>query len=112
METHQLQYFYSTSSFSGLLSLYIMKLSYDKRKGFDKKDLTSQLKILSEPYFHGFIVACAAMKILSYNSTKPDILTSSFIDPLVHSTIEEEIEKKAQTELWKLEFEQIKKYFI
>ena len=114
MNQQQLQHFYSMVSFSGLLSVYAMKLSYDNRMGFDKDDFCENLTLLPEPYFHGFIVACSALGIIDYNTTKNVIFTTTHIDPLLNSTILEEIKKTLtgrDEKNWNEEFKLVEKYF-
>jgi len=111
MNDKQLEYFYSMVSFAGLLSLYTFKLSFDKKVAFDKNDLTAELSILPEPYFHGFIVACSAMNIVGYNF-KNSIFTVVYLDPMILSTLEDQVKKSAKKEkYWEEELEKVIKYF-
>lgn len=111
MDSKQLQHFYSMVSFSGLLSLYAMKLSFERQTAFDRLDLATNVAVLPEGYFHGFIVACSAMDILSYN-LKKTIVTVVSVDSLILKTIEEEMRKQIKKEkYWEDQLNILIKYF-
>lgn len=111
MNNEQLEYFYGTVSFAGLISLYAFKLSLNRNMAFDKNDFTEKIDLLPDAYFHGFIVACSSMNILSYNFKKT-IFTVTKLDPLLDQTLEEQISKSSKKEkYWEEQLELVREYF-
>lgn len=107
----QLNRFFDLCSFSGLKALYAIKLSFDKKIAFDRNDFTKEAFIQSGDYFYGFIVACSAVELFSYNK-KNEVITITSIDPLLSSKIESAAKKRATKTLsWADEISKIEKYF-
>ena len=107
----QINNFFSNTSFAGLLSLYVMKLSLEKKTAFDRNDFSKHVKIVPSDYLYGFIVACSSFEMLSYNNKGP-IITVLSMNPIVQSKILPELNRMAENEEnWKNYIQEIVKYF-
>lgn len=107
----QINNFFSSTSFAGLLSLYTMKLSLEKKTAFDRNDFSKHVKIVPSDYLYGFIVACSSFEILDFNN-KGSIITVVSINSIVESRILSELNRMAENQdSWKSYIEEVTKYF-
>jgi hypothetical protein len=111
MTQEELNKFYTKVSFSGILILYALKLSLEKKIAFDRDHYADTIQAGSSDYFFGFIVACTSFDIVRYNS-KEKVITVTYLDPLISQTIKLKAEEMSQnSKHWKEWLERIPKYF-
>lgn len=111
MTQNELNDFYSKVSFSGLLILFAFKLSLEKSIAFDRDDLGKAVQVINPDYLLGFIVACTSFNIIKYN-IKGKVITVTFIDPLIASTIEGKIMQMSHgNEFWSKWHVNLTEYF-
>lgn len=84
--------FLSKSSFAGLLTLYFIKLKFDKKQAFDKSDFEP---INEGGYSYGYFVATSAFGILSYTKNK-EIINIIELDSYFSEQIKNVIISKAE----------------
>lgn len=107
----QLDRFFSLCSIGGLLTIYAIKVSYEKKAAFDLHNLTKEAFPLSSDYFYGYMIACAAMELFTHN-TKNNVTTVLSIDPLVSENVKEALQKRiAVLESLKNAIDKVDKYF-
>lgn len=111
--------FLDISSFEGLKVLYALSIAKKKKIAFDFEKMTNELKWYSEgAYHHGFLVACAAMRLVDYSSHK-DIFNVVRINELLEKEIEAKIIQSAEKHdkerfeepKWREEVKKVEKYF-
>jgi hypothetical protein len=107
----QLNVFYEKCSFAGLLTIYSMKLSFDKKLAFNRNDLTKSGFGASSDYFYAFAVACTSFGFFTYNF-KNDVITVTSIEEIVSTSIESVVLKRTSTNAAFQPFvNHVKKYF-
>lgn len=111
MNEQQAEYFFRISSFAGLKAIYSLKLSFEKQTAFDRVEFCKIAFLASPDYFFGFIIACAAFGVVSFNH-KNQIITVTFIDPILSRDIEVKLKEKAkESPEWLKDIESIETYF-
>lgn len=58
------------SSISGMGVLLAIKLSFENSIVFDLEDFSSKAEVSDNSYLHGFLVACTAVKLFTYDEIK------------------------------------------
>jgi hypothetical protein len=107
----QVDRFLELCSGVGLLSIYALKLSFEKSIAFNRKDLVENTGLTSEDYFYGFIIACRSIELINYNA-KNDVYQITSINPILAQNIEAALlRRQVQLPILKEKIEKIKVYF-
>lgn len=107
----ELNYFYERVSFSGLLIIYALKLSLEKKLAFDTEDFAKTIQVIDSNYFLGFIVACTSCGIADFNY-KGNVVTVVYIDPFIIRSIDDEISSQSkESEYWVKWYKDVKDFF-
>jgi len=91
----QIDNFLEDSSFNGLVSLYILKLSFDKKISFNLVELFKEAYPGQSDYCYAYMVACSAFGLVYFNYRK-DILTVAELDNILSSKIKDKIYIEAE----------------
>ena len=103
--------FLINSSFTGLRSIYAIKLSFDNKIAFNKNNFTKEIFFGAEDYFYGFIIACYAVGLIDFNM-KDDVVTITGLNNHLSARIVGIVEELSLTnELRKQSVDNTKKYF-
>ncbi len=112
LSEQQINKFLSMSSFAGLLAIYALKLSLDKKISFNREDFAKEAYLTSSDYFFGFIVASTAIGLVSHN-IKNGVITVTAIDPIISSKIEKILEENIKLNTTrKADLNKVKEYFV
>jgi hypothetical protein len=90
----QVEYFLDRSSFAGLRILYICFCSFKSKKAFKLEDLEKALSAFRKDYHHGFLIACSAMGLISFEENA-GIYNITEIDEFILTELENSITIRA-----------------
>lgn len=102
--------FVNHSSQNGILALYAFSLSLDTTTSFDRNDLIINTNISSADYFWGFIVACYAANIISFN-LKNKVVTPTYMNKLIIDEIKKILLTESSNSVLKDKIKKIDNYF-
>lgn len=92
LEQKDIELFFKRTSFKGLLTLYFVKLKFDKKQAFNKSDLE---KIGPGQYPYGFLIACHSLNILTFTTNK-DIINITQYNDSIAGQIKSVLNQKAE----------------
>jgi len=103
--------FFEASSDTGLIAVYIMKLSHKEEIAFNYKRIFKEFMPDSVDYCYGFIIACFAFDLFTFTE-KDDIINVTHFNSFAYDEIDDEIKELcSQSEAIKKVITKAERYF-